>query len=238
LKKLILLVALSIGFIKISNAQNNEFEKPDSQFVAINHSRFNLKSQKYLIIPCSFIAYGFSSLANTETREWNFEIRDKIKSNYSGFHSSIDDYLQYSPAVTTFALKMLGVKSSHNIWSSVKIYATSSLILAGSVYALKNITGEQRPDDSGNNSFPSGHTSTAFAAAEFMHQEFKKSSPLLSYSGYLAASATGVLRMYNNKHYLSDVLAGAGVGILTTKLAYWLNDKVFVSRKSKVSRSF
>jgi hypothetical protein len=238
LKKIILFVVLSIGFIKISNAQYNELVKPDSQSVTVNHSRFNLKSQKYLIIPCSFIAYGFSSLASTEAREWNFQISEEIKEDHPNFQTKLDNYLQFSPAAITFALKAAGVKGQNNLWSSAKIYATSTFLMAGTVYALKNITGEQRPDDSGNNSFPSGHTATAFAAAEFMHQEFKKSSILLSYSGYLAASATGVLRMYNNKHYLSDVLAGAGVGILTTKLAYWLNDKVFVSRKSKVSRSF
>ena len=90
------------------------------------------------------------------------------------------------------------------------------------VYAVKNITKVQRPDGSGSNSFPSGHTATAFAAAEFMRQEYKDASPWYGIAGYAAAMATGILRLYNNKHWVSDVVAGAGVGILSTKLAYWI----------------
>jgi hypothetical protein len=238
LKKIFFFILLSSVIVNASNAQNIDAQKSDDQISNIQKSGFNLKSQKYLILPVALISYGFSSLANTETKKWNFQIKEEITEDHSNFHTKIDNYLQFSPVAITFALKAAGVRGQNNLWSSAKIYATSTLLMAGTVYALKNIMGEQRPDNSGNNSFPSGHTATAFAAAEFMHQEFKKSSVLLSYSGYLAASATGTLRMFNNKHYLSDVLAGAGIGILTTKAAYWLNEKVFVSHKTKVSKSF
>jgi membrane-associated phospholipid phosphatase len=45
-------------------------------------------------------------------------------------------------------------------------------------------------------------------------------------AGYAVAVGSGVLRMYNNKHWLNDVVAGAGVGILSTRLAYWLYPKL------------
>jgi membrane-associated phospholipid phosphatase len=54
-------------------------------------------------------------------------------------------------------------------------------------------------------------------------------------AGYAVAFTTGYLRMYNNKHWLSDVVAGAGVGILSTDLAYFLYPKIkkfFVKEKS------
>ncbi len=238
MKKIFFFVLFSFGLIITSKAQNNNFYNPQQYNTDSVKSKFNLKSQKSLILPLVFIGYGFSSLAKTEKREWDFQIREKIKQGYPNFHAKIDNYLQFSPTAITFALKAVGFQSKNNLWPSVKIYAYSTLLMAGSVYVLKNITKENRPDDSGINSFPSGHTATAFAAAEFMHEEFKKSSPLLSYSGYLAASATGALRMFNDKHYLGDVIAGAGLGILTTKAAYWLNDKVFVAHKTKGSKSF
>jgi membrane-associated phospholipid phosphatase len=58
-----------------------------------------------------------------------------------------------------------------------------------------------------------------------MHQEFKDSKPWLPVAGYVMACATGYLRMYNNKHWISDVLAGAGIGIGSTRLAYLIYEK-------------
>jgi membrane-associated phospholipid phosphatase len=101
------------------------------------------------------------------------------------------------------------------------MYGLSTIVTGGIVYSIKSISKVDRPDGSANNSFPSGHTTSAFAAAEFLHQEYKHRSPIYSILGYAAATTTGILRMYNNKHYLSDVIAGAGFGILSTKLVYF-----------------
>ena len=79
--------------------------------------------------------------------------------------------------------------------------------------------------------FPSGHTANAFRGAEILHQELKESNKLLSYSGYIVATAVGVLRIYNKDHLLSEVLAGAGLGILSSKLTYWIFDKVKSKRR-------
>jgi len=96
------------------------------------------------------------------------------------------------------------------------------VISSATVLSLKNICKVERPDGSGNNSFPSGHTTTAFAAAEFLRMEYKDVSPWYGIAGYITATATGVLRLYNNKHWVNDIVAGAGFGILSTKLAYWI----------------
>ncbi|HRN46930.1 MAG TPA: phosphatase PAP2 family protein, partial [Niabella sp.] len=40
------------------------------------------------------------------------------------------------------------------------------------------------------------------------------------------ATGTGVLRMLNNRHWLGDVVAGAGIGIASTKLAYFIHDRI------------
>jgi membrane-associated phospholipid phosphatase len=56
--------------------------------------------------------------------------------------------------------------------------------------------------------------------AEFLAQEYSGKSPVYGAVGYTLAVTTGILRMYNRDHWFSDVVAGAGFGILSTKLAY------------------
>jgi membrane-associated phospholipid phosphatase len=98
--------------------------------------------------------------------------------------------------------------------------------LNATVFPLKKITNQLRPDSSAYTAFPSGHTGEAFASAELMRMEYKDVSPWYGVAGYAMAVTTGYLRMYNNKHWLSDVVAGAGIGILSAKLAYWLYPKI------------
>lgn len=90
---------------------------------------------------------------------------------------------------------------------------------------------EKRPDSGARNSFPSEHTATAFMGAEFLRREYKEVSPWIGYAGYAVAAATGYLRIYNNRHYFNDVIAGACIGIVSTKLAYWLYPKCFKRKK-------
>jgi membrane-associated phospholipid phosphatase len=56
-------------------------------------------------------------------------------------------------------------------------------------------------------------------------QEYKDVSIWYGISGYVVATGTGFFRMYNDRHWLTDVAAGAGIGILCTKTAYWLYPK-------------
>lgn len=108
--------------------------------------------------------------------------------------------------------------------------------MSGTVISLKSLTKVGRPDGSGFNSFPSGHTATAFVGAKFLWQEYKNVSVWYGISGYIVATGTGFFRIYNNKHWLTDVVTGAGIGILSTKEAYWIfpfvNRHIFNSKKN------
>lgn len=177
---------------------------------------------KSLILPTTAIAYGFISLGNNGLNILNLTTKTEIKEHHPSPVSKLDNYLQYSPALSVYALNALGVKGKNNFRDRTIIYGLSTVITTAIVTPLKYITKEQRPDGSGLNSFPSGHTATAFAAAEFMRQEYKDVSPWYGIAGYAAATATGVLRLYNNKHWVGDIFAGAGIGIISTKLAYWI----------------
>ena len=89
--------------------------------------------------------------------------------------------------------------------------------MGGTVNILKQTGNIERPDGTSKNSFSSGHTATAFMGAEFLYQEYKDISDWHDITGYIVATGTGMFRMYNNRHWLTDVAAGAGIGILSTK---------------------
>ena len=85
--------------------------------------------------------------------------------------------------------------------------------------ALKYTVCEMRPDGSARNSFPSGHSATAFMGAELVRLEYGGWAGAGSYS---VASATAALRVYNNRHWFNDLLGGAAIGILSANVGYWL----------------
>ncbi|WP_315821312.1 phosphatase PAP2 family protein [Paraflavitalea speifideaquila] len=187
-----------------------------------------------LIIPATLITYGITSMENDGLKSINEGIREEIWDDKPHRQIQIDNYLQWAPAVAVYGLNALGIKGEHNFRDRTIIYGLSTAIMASTVYATKSMSKQWRPDESDRSSFPSGHTATAFAAAEFLRKEYWKVSPWYGIAGYAAAATTGYLRMYNNKHWFSDVVAGAGIGILSTDLAYCLYPtvkRIFVKDK-------
>ena len=226
-KKNLILLILVLPFYLL-NAQ--ELSKKDSI------SNENLKFKyKQLIIPTLLIGYGVIGLASDDLKDFNLGIRNEVTDDIDG-KLTIDDYSQYAPALSVYALNLCGIKGKNNLRDRSIILGTSYLLMTGTVMGLKSLTKVERPDGSGFNSFPSGHTATAFAGAEFMWQEYKDVSVWYGISGYIVATGTGFFRIYNNKHWLTDVAAGAGIGILSTKVAYWIfpyvNKHIFKSKKN------
>lgn len=143
------------------------------------------------------------------------------------FRKHYDDYLQYAPIVAMLGLKIGGVEGRSSWPRMLTSDAFSAIIMAAVVNSLKASTKVMRPDGSNRHSFPSGHTATAFMAATMMHKEYGGRSPWYSLGAYSVATATGLSRQMNNKHWLSDVMVGAGIGILSTELGYFLADLIF-----------
>ncbi len=143
------------------------------------------------------------------------------------FKYKYDDYLQYAPAVVMLGLKGFGVESRSSWGRMLVSDVFSAAIMATVVNSIKYTAHVQRPDGSNYKSFPSGHTATAFMTAMMMHKEYGDRSPWYSISAFTVAAVTGVSRQLNNRHWVSDVLAGAGIGILSTELGYYLADLIF-----------
>lgn len=176
----------------------------------------------WLAVPVAMTGYGIFSLHSEGLQKINRNVQQTIWTKNPHDRVKMDNYLQFSPAVAVFALDIAGVKAAHALKDRLFLYGITEVVLTGIVQGGKRLSAEWRPDSSGANSFPSGHTATAFAAAEFLRKEYGQRSPLYAIAGYAAAAATGYLRMYNNKHWLGDVIAGAGIGILTTDFSYFI----------------
>lgn len=143
------------------------------------------------------------------------------------FDRHADDYMQYAPAAIMLGMKVAGVQSRSS-WGRMIVSDAFSAILMGSVVnTLKRTTNVERPDGSNRHSFPSGHTATAFMTATMFNKEYGHKSPWIGVGAYSMATVTGLMRMANNKHWLSDVLTGAGIGILSTEIGYYLADLIF-----------
>lgn len=146
----------------------------------------------------------------------------------ANFKTGIDDYTQFFGPVMTVGLKLGGYEGRSDwgrlLGSSLMSYA----IMAGFVNGIKYTASEMRPDGSTANSWPSGHTATSFVGATILHKEYGLTrSPWFSVAGYGVATATGVMRILNNRHWISDVLSGAGIGIMSTELGYAIGDLLF-----------
>ncbi len=147
--------------------------------------------------------------------------------NLYNAHTSVDDYLQYAPAALMLGLKAAGVESRSSWGRMLSSDAISIALVTLSVNALKLSVDVERPDSHANNSFPSGHTATAFMTATMLHKEYGAKSYWYSVGGYSVATATGLMRVVNDRHWISDVLVGAGIGIIATEVGYMLGDMLF-----------
>jgi len=177
-------------------------------------------NHKHLYVPSLLIA---SSVALNGNQPGSFKNRIVYERNMRmpNFDTDIDDYMQYAPIALSYGLDAFGVPSKTDFGNRSAILLKAELLMAGSVYMLKKSIGQQRPDNGARNSYPSGHTAQAFVAAAYLSEEYKDRFGWMPYLAYGIASSVGALRMANNRHYVSDVLFGAGIGILSVKFSYW-----------------
>ena len=185
--------------------------------IITNRCRFSWKQVR---IPALLITAGLLTNSNTEESIKN-EIVEGRNEILPGFRTKWDNYLQFSPLVLTYGFEAIGMKPKTDIGNRTAILIKGEMLMLASVTVLKNATHILRPDSSAYTSFPSGHTAQAFAAATLLSEEYGYRYKWVPYLAYGLASTVGLLRIANNKHYISDVLVAAGIGILSTKVAYW-----------------
>ena len=193
-------------------------QEPDSSFSApVSEEKMSVVPYtfhaKSLILPASLIAVGAVGTAIDGMNDFHLFSRQDTVKKYS-----IDNYMEWGMLGWVFLCDLMG-KEKHNWVDQLCLVALAEGMSGLMVHGVKRVVNETRPDGS-DKSFPSGHTANAFLGAHIAYKEFKDSSPVLAYSGYVLAAFVAGSRLYKNRHWVADVVAGAGFGILSVELSY------------------
>lgn len=188
--------------------------QPDS----ITHAPHRFRP-KELILPSALIAVGGFGVCNHGFHKLNDHVRNGMADLRGVHYFKADDYIQYLPVVSFLGLDFCGAKARHSFKERFAVGATACLSMAVMVNGVKYTVKEKRPDSDARNSFPSGHTATVFMGAELMRKEYGMG---LGIGAYTIATGVAFLRLYNDRHWLNDVMAGAGIGILSARIGYWM----------------
>ena len=171
-----------------------------------------------VVIPAVLIGYGVSTI-NGHGFYSSYQARDDIQRAFPHFHSSVDDYLPYAPYLALGIGLLPGHALRDDALNLALLVAKSEVLALGLTNGLKVLTNIDGPGGKPQR-FPSSHATQAFLAATIVNIELRGQSHWYGIGAYSVASSVAVLRMLNNKHWESDVVAGAGFGILSAHLAY------------------
>lgn len=214
----IIVDSLGTGDIKFSKLSDN-----DSIDVSIYKEK-TFKSNQYKLQPAAIIAsaamvgVAITGLYIDEFQNLNHTVQDGM----SGIRKRklhFDDYIQYVPIITYVGFGSIGIRSRYDLKrrlaAGLTSYATMGILVNAAKYSFR----VKRPDASTRNSFPSGHTAMVFTGAELMRIEYGN---LIGAAAYALAATVGFMRMYNDRHWFTDVMAGAGIGVLSAHVGYWI----------------
>jgi membrane-associated phospholipid phosphatase len=197
----------------------HKYENPGGVSSPVKAKWYKSKIFKATIVPALLIGYGaytFNGGGFYTNQDANYDIHKLFPT----YRTKLDDILIVAPYLELGAVALAGVESRNDRINTLLIIAKGEAIMLASTFAVKYLTREERPDGSDNLSFPSGHTAQAFLAASIVHNEFRDKSQWYGIGAYTIATSVAALRMINTKHWQSDVVAGAGFGILSAHLAY------------------
>ena len=205
-------------FLLLTIGHGTVWAQKDSLTCSYNHS-FTISQA---VAPSALLVTG-SVITAVPTLHANIDgsIRDFVQ-GFNPRRVHIDDYLQYTPLASVMILKGCGLESEHKWRDLVCLTGASCMIGFAVSTTMKHTCGVRRPDNSALTSFPSGHTTTAFLGAELLRREYGREYPAVAVAGYLFASGIATMRVWNNRHWFSDLLGGAGIAILSTSISYWL----------------
>lgn len=178
------------------------------------------------IVPATLMAGGLLTQGKISR-----DFQANVQKTYPNFDSRLDDYLQYGISAIPLGMSIVGIEGKHKLKDQIILTVLSHGLAQTITQTLKYTVAYPRPDGIGNESFPSGHTTAAFTGAALMSKEYGSNSIGYTVVGYGLATTVGAYRILKNRHWLSDVLFSAGVGIAATETVYllypWLQRKVF-----------
>ena len=235
------LVVLSVGDVmakttakkQFSTVQNSRLQQFGNQSNSVvlrkngkrnwweeNHTYSTRFRAEQLVAPIALVGIGALGIGeNSPMRGVNLAIKDGLYEASQGVKLHFDDYVQYVPVAFYLTLDFMGLKAKHSFGERLAVGVVTYLSVTALSQGVKYMVREPRPDTGSRNSFPSGHTMTAFAGAELVRSEYGWG---VGMGAYALAATVGFMRLYNNRHWFNDVLAGAGFGILSARIGYWM----------------
>ena len=181
---------------------------------------------KQLIAPAALFAAGMGvrylghRAVNVPVREAALRLKAK-NGTLPGYEAL--RYLPLVPPAMAVGLGLTGVKAEHGFWDRVIETGLAYTFVSGSALVMKRVINAPRPDGTDAESFPSGHTCFSFTGAELVRMEYGWG---WGAGAYAVATAVAAMRWYNDRHWLSDLLAGAGLGILSAHVGGWMLEPV------------
>lgn len=112
--------------------------------------------------PLLMMTYGLVKNNNHVFHGFDRMLKFSIQNNV-GPKRHVDDYIQYVPAIAFLGMDFVGVKAKHSLKDRLLYGAAVHVLMGATVNIMKNSMSVRRPDLSGTNFFPSGHTATAFS---------------------------------------------------------------------------
>ena len=170
-----------------------------------------------IIVPAALITLGAAALGNNRLADMKYDVRDAFQRGRGEHRKAyVETWVTLATQILTIAV---GPKCKHSMMDRMLVKATGYALLYTSMPIVNACVREKRPDGKGRHSFPSFKTANAFLAAEQIRIERGWAWGM---GVYTIAAGIGVMQMYNDRAYINDVLAGAGMGILAVHGAYWL----------------
>lgn len=207
----------------LETIQDVSAKAPDTADVSLK-DKVQVKKVPYskFIVPTTLVSYGLITRVSKPLQQFDRNVYEATEKKWPGRRTHIDDYTQFAPAVAVYGLDLAGIKAAHNFRDRTFIVAISYVIMGQVVGNMKKGFGIERPDGSNRRAFPSGHTATAFVGAHILFKEYKDTSLWIGIAGYAVATGTGAMRVLNKRHWIGDVVTGAGVGMLCAEAGYLL----------------
>ncbi|MDQ3276993.1 MAG: phosphatase PAP2 family protein [Bacteroidota bacterium] len=200
---------------------------------------FHMSGKNWATVGKFALVIGTLAFFDRPIQQWALDLRNS-NSGLRNVSHYVTNFGGPYEGYTLGALGAYGFLFKNKKMQTTTLLAAQSYITGAAVqYVVKFLTGRQRPlalsrnqgvgspafkgpfrtlkDAEGNQlngSFPSGHTTVAFAAATVYALEYKN-KPWVPVLAYTAASLIGLSRLTENKHWATDVLAGAALGYLT-----------------------
>lgn len=184
---------------------------------------------------------GLALATDQHIRDFLNDPHDRLGRTVSDVGNGLGDFAIVYPSLFALSVgtKLLHKRGAYGVSSRA---LKSTLLAGGAAMALKAVLGRDRPADSSDdpyqfhlfrfkdNSFPSGHTAVAFALATSLARETPDKWTDAAF--FTVATVTAYARMHDDRHWASDVVFGAGIGILSARFVHRFQAKLAVSGSS------